>query len=145
MKKYIFNSKRLYFANLIFCIFLLSLTILSLYLINNFTDDNLRAENKNQEIILYSVYFVIYTCALIVLFTRLKKTLVYLNILFSFAIILNIFDCIFHFSEHNSSLLKFISLFISFSFMVGFSVLIYFNNRKRESNAWSELDEIGTQ
>jgi len=144
MKKYIFNSKRLYFANLIFCIFLLSLTILSLYLINNFTDD-LRVENKNQELILYSVYFVTYTCALIVLFTRLKKTLVYLNILFFFAIILNIFDCIFHFSEHNSSLLKFISLFISFSFMVGFSVLIYFNNRKRESNAWSELDEIGTQ
>lgn len=145
MKRNVFNSRRLYIANIVFSLILLALTIISLYFVIYRLADDIRTENQNLELVLYSVYFLIYILALIVLFLRRRKTIIYLNIIFLLAITLNVIDYNIHYSEHKSSLIKYISLCITISIISVFSLIMYLNNRKKHDSSLLELDEIGNQ
>jgi len=145
MKNNIFNSKRLFIANIIFCSILLTLTIISLYAFIYMPNSGSVDEYKGLELFLYSIYFVIYILALIVIFLRHKNTIRYLNIIFSFAIILNVADFGIHYSEYNNTIVKYISVGITTVIILVFSVMLYLNNRKRPDLSLIELDEIGNK
>ncbi len=136
MKRIIFNSKKLYTANLSVSSIFFLITVLSLYFF-------IAGDDERKDLILYVCYFIIYISSLLVLLLKTKKAIVYLNILYSFAIVLNIIDFGSHYSKYNDLISKYIFIIIATVLIAIFSLLIYFNNKYRFRFNASELDEIG--
>uniref|UniRef100_UPI0025FBACCD hypothetical protein n=1 Tax=uncultured Chryseobacterium sp. TaxID=259322 RepID=UPI0025FBACCD len=78
MKRIIFNSKKLYTANLSVSSIFFLITLLSLY-------PFIAGDDQRKDLILYVCYFIIYISSLLVLLLKVKKAIVYLNIIYSLA------------------------------------------------------------
>lgn len=136
MKRIIFNSKKLYTANLSVSSIFFLITLLSLY-------PFIAGDDQRKDLILYVCYFIIYISSLLVLLLKVKKAIVYLNIIYSLAIVLNIIDFGINYSKYHDLMSKYIFIIIATVLVTIFSLLIYFNNKYRfRFNAY-ELDEIG--
>ena len=143
MEKKIFNSKTLYLINIIFDLILFIVTVLSLSFL--IFSKNARFSDRNNliEISLYCGYFVIYLFALIVLFTKPKKSVLFLNISYLVGILLNFYDFRLHHLKYagSNALIFFIFLIIIFTLI--FTSLIYFNTKNKFKISFYELNEIG--
>ncbi len=136
MKRIIFNSKKLYTANLSVSSIFFLITLLSLY-------PFIAGDDQRKDLILYVCYFIIYISSLLVLLLKVKKAIVYLNIIYSLAIVLNIIDFGINYSKYHDLMSKYIFIIIATVLVTIFSLLIYFNNKYRfRFNAY-ELYEIG--
>ncbi|MDQ1162640.1 ABC-type multidrug transport system permease subunit [Chryseobacterium sp. SORGH_AS 447] len=94
MKRIIFNSKKLYIANLFVSSIFFLITVFSLY---SFI---MQADNKGIEVLLYTCYFITYAGALTILLLKTKKAVITLNVIYFFAIVLNVVDFCIHYSKY---------------------------------------------
>lgn len=137
MKRIIFNSKKLYTANLFVSSIFFLITVFSLY---SFTTN---ANNKGIEVLLYTCYFITYAGALTILLLKTKKAVVTLNVIYFFSIVLNVADFCIHYSKYTDVSSQYF-LVIIIAIITGlFLLLIYLNHRNRFRLNASELDEIG--
>lgn len=136
MKRIIFNSKKLYTANLSVSSIFFLITVLGLYSV-------ISDRNWTIELVLYLCYFVIYAGASAILLIKPKKAVISLNIIYFFAIIFNVIDFFIHYSRYDHLNRKYFFVIIIAVFTTLFSLLIYFNNKNRFYLNTSELDEIG--
>jgi uncharacterized membrane protein len=136
MKRIIFNSKKLYTANLSVSSIFFLITVLSLY-------PFIVGDEQRKDLILYVGYFIIYISSLLVLLLKTKNAIVYLHIIYSFAIVLNIIDFSIHYSKYHDLISKSIFIITASVLITIFSLLIYFNNKYQFRFNASELDEIG--
>lgn len=145
MRRNIFNSKKLYIANIIISVILFTISSLSLYSLIFFEKYTFKNLNQSIEIVLYSGYIIIYSIALILLFVKPAKVVSFLSIMYLLAIILNFFDFSIHYSKYEKDEARYLFIAIIVIFSVIFSSLIYLNNKRKFSFDISEVDTIGTQ
>ncbi len=136
MSRILFNSKKLYIANVLISISFLLITILSLYSL-------VVGGSDRMEMILYVCYLIIYTSASPTLLLKIKKAIFSLHVIYSFAIVLNLFDFGAHYSKYDDLINRRLFIIIITVYTVLFSSLIYLNNKNRFRLNVSELDEIG--
>ncbi|WP_148285314.1 hypothetical protein [Flavobacterium sp. B17] len=134
MRRNIFNSKKLYIANVIISLILFIISSLSLYSLIFFEKNTLKNENQSIELVLYSGYIITYLI-----------TVIFLSIMYFLAIVLNFFDFSIHYSKHEKDEARYLLIAIIVIFSMIFSSLIYLNNKRKFSFDTSEVDKIGTQ
>jgi hypothetical protein len=91
MRRNIFNSKKLFIANVAICLIFFTISSLSLYALLFLEKYNLRYKNQSVEILLYIGYITVYMAALILLFLNPINAVIYLIITYFLSIILNFY------------------------------------------------------
>jgi len=145
MKRNIFNSKKLYIANVVICLILFTISSLSLYALFFFEKYNLRYKNQSVEILLYIGYITVYMTALILLFVKPIKAVMYLSLGYFLAMMLNFYDFNIHYLKHEKNESRYLLIAVIILFTIIFSSLIYLNNKRKFTLDTSEVDKIGTR
>lgn len=143
MEKKIFNSKTLYLVNIVFNLILFILTVFSLSNLIFSKDVRISDRDDLNELPLYFGYFIIYLFALIFLFTKPKKSILFLNIIYILGILLNFYDFCIHYLKYEGSNGQIFFIVLITIFTVIFTSLIYFNTKKKFKISFYELNEIG--
>lgn len=144
MRRNIFNSKKLYIANVVICLILFTISSLSLYALLFHEKYNLRYKHQSVEILLYISYITVYMAALILLFVKPIKAVMYLSLTYFLVIMLNFYDFNIHYLKHEKNESRYLLIAIIILFAVIFSSLIYLNNKRKFTLDTSEVDKIGT-
>ncbi|MFN4365211.1 hypothetical protein [Chryseobacterium hispalense] len=143
MRRNIFNSKKLFIANVAICLIFFTISSLSLYALLFLEKYNLRYKNQSVEILLYIGYITVYMAALILLFVKPIKAVMYLSLTYFLAMMLNFYDFNIHYLKHEKNESRYLLIAIIILFVIIFSSLIYLNNKRKFTLDTSELDTIG--
>lgn len=143
MRKNIFNSKKLYIANIVISAILFIISALSLYALLFFEKYALENKSHSLEIALYAGYIIIYSIALILLFVKPAKAVKSLGIMYFLAFTLNFYDFTTHYSKQENNESRYLLIAVIILFAVIFSLLIYLNNKRKFIFDMSELETIG--
>lgn len=144
MERKVFSSKILYLLNLIFNSGFLVITILSLLALIYIDGNKLIDKNESEQLVLYSIYVIIYTIAVTVLFVKPIKAVFYLKSVYLFALAINFYEFLRHYLKSDTNGNKLIYIIMILIFTMVFMSFIYFNNKYKFKIKFSELDEIGT-
>ena len=143
MVKRIFKTKIIYYINIAFNIIYFLLVVDELKFL---LDGKLPSEDSKYKILMtmiYVLYFLIYSFNLIILFSKFKKSIFYLNFSFILLIFINIADYFFHyyssnFVENRELLIVALSIIILIVL-----TLIFFNNKYKFVLDYKEMEQIG--
>lgn len=133
----------MYLLNIIFNSGFLIVTILSLLALI-FIGDKLTNENKGEQLVLYFVYMIIYTIAVVILFVKPKKAVFYLNLIYLFALAINFYEFLRHYLKSNINSTKLMYIIMILIFITIFMTFIYFNKKYKFKIKFSEIEDIGT-